>query len=215
MRIKAFFLSILAIGLLVLVFARNSVFAAPSNNPVFATIEQVQQMINNALSPLTARLNNHEGRIATLESNLTVTPSPSPSITPSPTPIVSKSIKVFDASNQELGIFINGDPDERAMALFIEDLQKAVHIDTRNGNVGMWTNVYFTSSDCTGQAYSTSGSYWYNYIISVGGIKYYTFTSTFRSTQPISSYLEKVGNALQCLNSTSGDMVNMVSVQEV
>jgi hypothetical protein len=48
MRIKAFFLPVLVICLFVFALSRNSVFAAPSNNPVFATIEQVQQMISNA-----------------------------------------------------------------------------------------------------------------------------------------------------------------------
>src|SRR6266540_443963 len=151
MRIKAFFLSILAIGLLVLVFARNSVFAAPSNNPVFATIEQVQQMINNALSPLTARLNNHEGRIATLESNLTVTPSPSPSLTPTP----AKVFRVLDKNNVELGIFMAG--GGTYFQLYLESLGRYIYIN--KGYIEGYLTPLFESDDCSGTPYINNNPY--------------------------------------------------------
>lgn len=45
--------------------------AAPSNNPIFATIEAVQQMIANAISPFQELLNSHEERIKNLENQNT------------------------------------------------------------------------------------------------------------------------------------------------
>lgn len=45
--------------------------AAPSKNPIFATIEAVQQMIANAISPFQELLNSHEERIKNLENQNT------------------------------------------------------------------------------------------------------------------------------------------------
>src|SRR5689334_4253390 len=88
---------ILITFILVVTFSVNAyagtVLAASSNNPIFATIERVQQMISDALSPITATLTNHEERIASLEENLTATPVPTVS---TPGTVQPKSIEVLD-----------------------------------------------------------------------------------------------------------------------
>src|SRR6266536_5326594 len=68
MRTKALFLPILVLCLFLLVLSRNSVYASPSTNPVFATIQQVQQLISDALSPLQTALTSLGNRVTGLEA---------------------------------------------------------------------------------------------------------------------------------------------------
>ena len=90
-------LIVLAAGFLVpaslLVIARTPAHAAPSNNPIFATIQDVQNAINAALAPIQnaiADLQTQQANQATQISNLQNS--------------TSKSLKAYDANGQELGI---------------------------------------------------------------------------------------------------------------
>jgi len=70
---KPIFLTISVLFILLFLFA-NSPARAAHNNPVFATIEYVQQAITNALSPLQSSMQGLTNRVSNLES--TVTPIP-------------------------------------------------------------------------------------------------------------------------------------------
>lgn len=50
--------------------------AAPPNNPVFTTLEQVQTLIANALSPISGSLNNLSQRVTTLEASSSASATP-------------------------------------------------------------------------------------------------------------------------------------------
>lgn len=60
--------------ILLLIFAKSPVKVAATNNPIFATIDEVQQMITTALSPLQSSLQGVIDRVSNLEA--TVTPIP-------------------------------------------------------------------------------------------------------------------------------------------
>jgi hypothetical protein len=83
------------------------VIASPNNNPIFATIEQVQQMINNSS-------------------------------------LHQKAFKVFDNNGNELGISFSG-----TEVIYIESQDRFVNI--HNNAIFPHYNLYFGSSDCTGQ----------------------------------------------------------------
>lgn len=59
-----------SIFLLFLIITPSLTKASPSNNPIFATIEKVQQMIADALAPIQLSLNNLVGRTANLENQV-------------------------------------------------------------------------------------------------------------------------------------------------
>jgi hypothetical protein len=66
---KTRFLSIVSVVLLVTLFASGTrVFAQPSHNPIFVTLEQVQQLVDTALSPLQAALTSLGNRVSGVEA---------------------------------------------------------------------------------------------------------------------------------------------------
>src|SRR5258708_39576499 len=106
-------LIVLAAGFLVpaslLAIASTPVNAAPSNNPIFATIQDVQNAINAALAPIQsaiASLQTQQANQATQISNLQSA--------------TSKSLKVYDANSQELGILVSH--DSRTVNLIYDDV---------------------------------------------------------------------------------------------
>ena len=74
----------------------KNVSAAPSNNPIFATIQTVQQMITDALTPINNLLNNHEERLDELESKVTELEGKINELEVTPTPT---EINFFDNFN--------------------------------------------------------------------------------------------------------------------
>ena len=99
MKNRYLLFGILFFSALILTFPL-SLKASSNKNPVFATIEDIAQMISKALLSINLRITNHESRITTLESQvstlttrvnnleiaLTPKPTPSPTSTPTPTP---------------------------------------------------------------------------------------------------------------------------------
>lgn len=95
MKIKRLFIYIL-LPLLFLSIVPTFVKAAPADNPVFATIENVRRMIDDAVTPihetlsnLTSRLDTDEedivdlqNRVTELENIINATPTPAPSPLP-------------------------------------------------------------------------------------------------------------------------------------
>ena len=96
----------LIILFVILFFKTTKAFATPVNNPIFATIQVVQKMISEAISPIQNLLNNHEERIQNLESkvteleervkNLEVTPTPTSIPTPTLTPTPTSDLTPFE-----------------------------------------------------------------------------------------------------------------------
>ncbi len=73
-HVKPLVLTTSLVILLLLLVAHKPVKAAATNNPIFATIDAVQQMIVTALSPIQTSVQNLTSRVSTLEA--TVTPMP-------------------------------------------------------------------------------------------------------------------------------------------
>lgn len=91
MRKLAIILFIFALSLFLI--KTTIVKAAPSDNPIFATIEGVQQMISDAIAPILQTLSNHDEKIADLENQVadlqqrvwSLEHPPTPTLTPTPT----------------------------------------------------------------------------------------------------------------------------------
>lgn len=90
---KKFAVTLFIFTLFLFLIKATVVKAAPSNNPIFATIEEVKQMISDAISPILQTLNNHDERIINLENQVTdlqqrvslLENPPTPTLTPTPT----------------------------------------------------------------------------------------------------------------------------------
>ena len=161
-------LIVLAAGFLVpaslIAFAKAPVHAAPSNNPIFATIQDVQNAINAALAPIQsaiASLQTQQANQATQISNLQSA--------------TSKSLKVYDANSQELGILVSH--DSRTGNLIYDDVYSPAlnrFILLYEQSFG-FANIFFDgfanvtsasyqSSDCTGTPYQLEAGEFHNSI---------------------------------------------------
>ncbi len=145
-------LIVLAAGFLVpasvLAIARTPVNATPSNNPIFATIRDVQNAINTALAPINsaiASLQQQQQTQANQISNLQYSGS--------------KALHVYDANGQDLGIstFHSGSANhiysptlQRFIYLYFTD--SSIDGDFDPGATG--SAAYYQSTDCTGTPYS-------------------------------------------------------------
>ena len=144
---------ILAAGLLVpaslLAIARTPAHAAPSNNPIFATIQDVQNAINDALAPIQnaiADLQTQQANQATQISNLQSS--------------TGKQFKVYDAQGQELGILISHTvPTVGVTTVYSTALNRFMFLDlepTFSIDGSFYNNVttFYHSTDCTGSKYA-------------------------------------------------------------
>jgi hypothetical protein len=102
--------------------------AAPSNNPVFSTVEKVQQLINAAVEPLIERVGVLERR-----------------------PASSKEINVYDNDDHLLGILVRDDGGGSA-DVFFAAYNRILHL--RGGNPTINAAGYFESTDCTGPTFT-------------------------------------------------------------
>jgi hypothetical protein len=57
-------------GLFFCLFVPKQIHAAPSSNPIYTTLSQVQQLITTALTPIANLLSNHQTRIDALENKV-------------------------------------------------------------------------------------------------------------------------------------------------
>jgi hypothetical protein len=131
-----------------LVIARTPVHAASSNNPIFATIQDVQNAINAALAPIQstiADLQTQQANQATQISNLQSASN--------------KALHVYNANGQDLGIstFHSG----AANTIYSPTLQRFIYLyftdssidgDFNTGATG--STAYYQSTDCTGTPYT-------------------------------------------------------------
>jgi len=145
-------LIVLAAGFLIpaslLAIARTPVHAAPSNNPIFATIQDVQNAINAALAPIQstiADLQTQQANQATQISNLQSASN--------------KALHVYDANGQDLGIstFHSGS----ANYIYSPTLQRFIYLYFTDSSIGgdfdpgaTGSAAYYQSTDCTGTPYA-------------------------------------------------------------
>ncbi len=145
-------LLVLAAGFLVpaslIVIAGTPVQAAPSNNPIFATIQDVQNAINAALAPIQnaiADLQTQQANQATQISNLQNS--------------TGKQFKVYDANEQELGILISHTvPTVGVTTVYSTALHRFMFLDLEPDSIdgSFYNNVttFYQSTDCTGTKYA-------------------------------------------------------------
>jgi hypothetical protein len=139
-----------------LAIARTPVNAAPSNNPIFATVQDVQNAINAALAPIQnaiADLQTQQANQATQISNLQSA--------------TSKSLKVYDANGQELGLLVNHNSRTGNLLfdmVYSPALNRFIYLYESSfgfANVffGGFANIVtasYQSSDCTGTPYQVA-----------------------------------------------------------
>jgi hypothetical protein len=150
-------LIVLAAGFLLpaslLAIARTPVNAAPSNNPIFATIQDVQDAINAALAPiqnaiadLQTQQTNQASQISDLQTQQQNQAQQITSLQNS----TGKALHVYDANGQDLGIAANS-------SIFIPSLSRFISfLFNSNAVAGSYPDqgyIYFSSTDCTGPAY--------------------------------------------------------------
>src|SRR5216684_2761141 len=125
----------------------------------FPTVEEVQQMITNALSPIQSSIQGISNRVSNLETTVTPIPSEIAGIQATLTPIpgqiaalqntTGKSLRVLDANNQDLGIYMS-DNTANITTVFIPSLNRRATI-VQNGFDR--NALLYNSSDCTGTPY--------------------------------------------------------------
>ncbi|HYT43294.1 MAG TPA: hypothetical protein VEP90_13235 [Methylomirabilota bacterium] len=153
---KPIFLTASLFLILLFIVAKSPARAGAAH---FPTIEEVQQMIASALSPIQSSIQGLSNRVSNLET--TVTPIPSEiaglqaTLTPIPGQIVAlqnapgKSLHVLDANNQDLGLYMS-DNTANITTVFIPSLNRRATI-VQNG---LDRNaLFYNSSDCTGTPY--------------------------------------------------------------
>src|SRR5262249_6555316 len=114
---------VLLVGLLVpaslFAIAKAPVHADPSNNPIFATLQDIQNAINAALAPLNSAITDLQQQQTTQAqqiSSLQNTPN--------------KSLKAYDANDQELGQVI--DHAGVQTTVYSTALQRYIYFDINN-----------------------------------------------------------------------------------
>ncbi len=141
-------LIVLAAGFLVpaslLAISRTPAHAAPSNNPIFATIQDVQNAINAALAPIQnaiAGLQTQQANQATQISNLQDS--------------TTKSIKVYDANGQVLGIVTTYDGSNDT--IYSPTLARFIYLrigdQSYDGTFSPNGSANYQSTNCTGTPY--------------------------------------------------------------
>jgi hypothetical protein len=142
------------LSLLLFLLVPSLANAAP-NKPVYTTLEQVQQLIADAIAPLQSAISGLDTRLTALEA--TPAPTPTSALTASPTPQpspISKDIKVLDANGQELGIFVSGNFGKNA-TVFLPSTNQVIEIGP-NGIIRQ-SSLYYKELNCQGTTYHNAG----------------------------------------------------------
>jgi hypothetical protein len=141
---------VLLLPVLLFVLGPAVTHAAPSNNPVFATVSQVHQLINTALAPIQSQLTGLNQRLTAVES------SPP-----------SRTYVLVDSSNQELGILVDGFAIGEQKTIYNEEFKKFITFHASSGQVSPSSNLFYPSNNCTGDAY-VEGPWLNDHIFRVG-----------------------------------------------
>jgi hypothetical protein len=180
---------------LVILATPGVVRAAPSNNPVFATLAQVEQSISSATAAIQAQVNALAERVATLES-----------ITP------GAKFVLVDSSNQKLGTLVDGFALSEQKTVFNEEYGRFVTFHPSTGQVTPTSNLFYESNNCTGNAY-VQGPWLNNYVFRVGNTtnKLAMVQSTTPATVTTHSYSD--GDTCAIVSDTVGNAYQAVIVQ--
>ncbi len=118
--------------------------AAPGNNPIFTTIQYVDNAISTALSPIQSAIANLQSQQANQASQISNLQSS-----------IGKSLKVFDANGQELGILV--DHTGSYEVVYSQAINKFISLDELGGIDGR-TGAYYQSNNCTGTPYEPNSA---------------------------------------------------------
>src|SRR6266566_2156777 len=135
-QIKPILFTTLFALLLFLLYSQSPVKAAVQNNPIFATIDYVQNAISTALSPIQSSIQTLTNRVNNLEA----------SITPVPTPPL-KGIWVSVAAISDpggLGYYFNMSP-----RITTNNFQ-TLYNTYQWVNADCWATVHFSNGDALG-----------------------------------------------------------------
>jgi len=140
--------AVLLLPITLLAITKAPVSAAPSNNPIFATIQDLQNSINAAIAPIHNTLVSLQQQQTTQAIQISNLQNSS-----------SKALHVYDANGQDLGIstFHSGSANhiysptlQRFIYLYFTD--SSIDGDFDPGATG--SAAYYQSNDCTGTPYS-------------------------------------------------------------
>ena len=170
------------------------------NNPVFASISKVEQMINVAVLPiqsaitaLQSQLNNTGQRVTALESASQ-----------------SQTYVLVDTSDQELGTLVDGFGIGEYKTVFNKQYHKFITFHPSSGQVSPTSNLFYASNDCGGDAY-VEGAWLNDYIFRVGNtINQLAMVDTsisptlvsvhsFSDGEACASFSENIGNAYKAI----------------
>lgn len=145
-RTRLVLLTSLLVPASLLAIAKSPVHANPNSNPIFATLQDVQDAINTALTPV----NN---AIASLQQQQTTQSQQISSLQNAG----SKALHVYDANGQDLGLAT--DHSGNQTTVYSPTLQRFIYLNINNissinGNLTSNAVVYFQSNNCTGTPYS-------------------------------------------------------------
>jgi hypothetical protein len=143
-RARIVLLASLLLPVLLLAVAKAPVHANPSGNPIFATMQDVQNAINTALAPI----NN---AIASLQEQQTKQSQQISSLQNAG----SKAFHVYDANGQELGITFDG--TGTGANIYSPALQRFIYLSFTSYSIdGDFSSAYhalYQSADCSGTPY--------------------------------------------------------------
>ena len=135
---------LLVAGLLVpaclLAIAKAPVHADPSSNPVFATLQEVQNAINAALAPINSAIASLQQQQTTQAQQISTLQSSS-----------TTGLTLYDASGDTLGSYISSNPAADEVEFYNPTLGRVVQYS--NGGLTSNATLDYTTSNCTGQAY--------------------------------------------------------------
>ncbi len=205
--------TIISVSLLLIVlflFTKSPARAAAGNNPIFATIDVVQQMIATAFSPIQSSVQGLSNRVGNLEATVTPIPGQITNLQTTQnnqtsqitgltnrvsalenTSTSGKQFVLYDANNQRLGILLDGaglSAGGKVYTFYNEKLEKIISFNGIDIIPAIAAN--YTTNDCSGTAYVGEG--YNNYLFSVAGGGGYAVvdTNTSPTSKLIRSYFD-------------------------
>jgi hypothetical protein len=127
-----------------LVVAKAPVGAAPSNNPTFATIQDMQNAISTALAPIQSAIADLQTQQAKQASQISSLQN-----------ATSKTLKVYDTNGQELGIVTTYDGSNDT--IYSPTLARFIYLhisdQSLDGTFSPNGSANYQSNNCTGTPY--------------------------------------------------------------
>lgn len=195
-----------------LAIAKTPVHADPSNNPIFATLQDVQNAINAALAPIQNAIADLQTTQATHTSQINDLQTQQANQAQQISDLqgsTGKQLRAYDANGNEIGLLVNHGSAGNGSAndtIFSTVLDRFIYLNQIEitGNFfgfAIQTRAVFQSSDCTGTPYTTDPSA-FNDILPYTPTTYYI---VHYSEQPVSIYSGSLGtwdastNSVHCV----------------